>query len=344
MEAPRTPVTSYPRRQRQSTTLKDIAAETGFSISTVSRALAHNPVIPESTRTIVAETAKRLNYRPNAQAKALRNQKTNLIGVLLPNICNPYFNTLAFEIQQAARAKGYSTILSNTDESPIVLNSALDTMNSQQIDGIIVVPHIQSAEKITELADSGIPIVAADRSVLGGSVPSVTSDPLPAMKEAIRLLSLNSQAKIGYLAGPQDTSTGRVRLEAITSIKEDLRIPSPDVYFGGYHYDAGRAGTLELLDRGVNSILTGDMMMAVGALSAIYSRKLKIGKDVALIGFDNAAVFTLQESPLTVIDQQVEAIGQKAFEMLYSIMKNDATPESVVIPTVLKVRDSHTLS
>lgn len=179
------------RRRRQSITLKDIAADTGLSISTVSRALARNPVIPESTRSIVEEAASRLNYRPNAQAKALRSQKSNTIGIVLPNIRNPYFNQLASAIQEAASLKGYCCMMANSAESPELINSALDILNSQQVDGIIVVPHIQSAQQITAITEQGTPIVAADRTVTHSAVPSVTSDPLPAMKEALRMLSLN---------------------------------------------------------------------------------------------------------------------------------------------------------
>ncbi|CAB0591189.1 substrate-binding domain-containing protein [Corynebacterium diphtheriae] len=332
------------RRGRQSITLKDIAADTGLSISTVSRALARNPVIPESTRSIVEEAAARLNYRPNAQAKALRSQKSNTIGIVLPNIRNPYFNQLASAIQEAASLKGYCCMMANSAESPELINSALDILNSQQVDGIIVVPHIQSAQQIIAIAEQGTPIVAADRTVTHNAVPSVTSDPLPAMKEALRMLSLNPGASIGYIAGPQDTSTGRERLEAITSIKSELGIPSPDVYFGGYSSEAGFAGTHELLDRGVNCILTGDMMMTVGAIQAIYARGLRIGKDVALIGYDNTPAFLLQEQPITTIDQQVDDMGQRAFDMLYSHMNNGERVTSCVIPTTLALRASHSLA
>ena len=144
---PHSAATNRPGRRRahrgNGATLKDIAELTGLSVSTVSRALSRNPVIPAPTREIVEKAAAELKYRPNAQARALRNARTNIIGVLVPDIQNPFFSTLAASIHKAAYENGFSMLLSHTDEKPDRLNRALEMLGRQRGDGIIVVPHIQ---------------------------------------------------------------------------------------------------------------------------------------------------------------------------------------------------------
>ncbi|MDO5097642.1 MAG: LacI family DNA-binding transcriptional regulator [Corynebacterium sp.] len=331
-------------RRSQSTTLKDIAAATGLSVSTVSRALARNPVIPETTREIVEKAARELKYRPNAQARALRSARTNIIGVIVPDIQNPYFSALAAAIQSEALSKDYSIVLAHSEEDPDRLNAALEMLGRQRVDGIIVVPHFQSTKKIADLIETGIPMVAADRSLPQPKIPSVTSDSWPGIHEALTEIKNLPDARLGYLAGPQDTSTGQQRLAHVMAAASDLAMPTPTVFYGGYQQEAGYTGTLELLESGVNCILAGDSMMTIGALQALHEKNLRIGEHVALIGFDDTDVFLLQNPPLSVIDQDVETMGRHSFDMLYTYIMSGDAPDSMVIPTTFKRRGSSSFS
>ena len=133
-------------------TLKDIAAEVGVSISTVSRALADHPAIPQKTKQRVLKAAQKLNYRPNAQARALRNSKTNTIGLVIPNLFNPYFAELAAAVQNAAIDAGLYTLLGISNDDPKGLIQAVEIMQHQRVDGIIAVPHIGTEKELTALA------------------------------------------------------------------------------------------------------------------------------------------------------------------------------------------------
>ncbi|OKX83830.1 LacI family DNA-binding transcriptional regulator [Corynebacterium glutamicum] len=333
--------TSSPKKR--ATTLKDIAQATQLSVSTVSRALANNASIPESTRIRVVEAAQKLNYRPNAQARALRKSRTDTIGVIIPNIENPYFSSLAASIQKAAREAGVSTILSNSEENPELLGQTLAIMDDQRLDGIIVVPHIQSEEQVTDLVNRGVPVVLADRSFVNSSIPSVTSDPVPGMTEAVDLL-LAADVQLGYLAGPQDTSTGQLRLNAFEKLCVDRGIVGASVYYGGYRQESGYDGIKVLIKQGANAIIAGDSMMTIGALLALHEMNLKIGEDVQLIGFDNNPIFRLQNPPLSIIDQHVQEIGKRAFEILQKLINGDTAQKSVVIPTQLSINGSTAVS
>lgn len=325
--------------KKRATTLKDIAQATKLSVSTISRALSNNASIPESTRRRVLEAAELLNYRPNAQARALRKSQTDTIGLLVPNIENPYFASLAAAVQRRARRAGVSTILTNTEENPDLVNQALDAMDDQRLDGIVVVPHFQSAEKVAELAGRGVPVVLADRNLTHTELPSVTSDPLPGMTAAVDLLT-SADVSLGYLSGPQDTSTGRERLTTFEALCVDRGITGVSVYYGGYQQESGYEGVRVLLEQGANAIIAGDCMMTIGALEAIHERKLKIGEDLQLIGFDDNPIFRLQNPPLTIIDQNVARMGEVAFDILQRLIRGDKAQNSVRIPTTLMVKGS----
>ncbi len=325
--------------KKRATTLKDIAQLTHLSVSTISRALSNNASIPESTRLRVVEAAESLNYRPNAQARALRKSRTDTIGLLVPNIENPYFATLAAAVQRHARKAGVSTILSNTEEDPELLNQALDIMDDQRLDGIIVVPHFQSERKVMELAGRNVPIVLADRSFNHATLPSVTSDPLPGMTAAVDLLTA-ADVSLGYLSGPQDTSTGRQRLGTFEGLCIDRGITGVSVYYGGYRQESGYEGIKVLLEQGVNAIIAGDSMMTIGALLAIHELDLKVGEELQLIGFDDSPIFQLQNPPLTIIDQHVAEMGRTAFDILKRIIAGQVQQQSVRIPTTLHIHGS----
>lgn len=325
--------------KKRATTLKDIAQVTHLSISTISRALSNNASIPESTRQRVIEAAERLNYRPNAQARALRKSRTDTIGLIVPNIENPYFATLAAAVQKQARRAGVSTILTNSEENPELLNQTLDVMDDQRLDGIIVVPHFQTEQKVKELADRGVPVVLADRTLNNTDLPAVTSDPVPGMTAAVDLLTA-ADVSLGYLSGPQDTSTGRQRLGAFEDLCISRGITGVSVYYGGYRQESGYEGVKVLIEQGANAIIAGDSMMTIGALLAIHEMDIKIGEELQLIGFDNSPIFRLQNPPLTIIDQHVAEMGKTAFDLLQRIISGQKGQQSVRIPTTLHVYGS----
>ncbi|MDO5075761.1 LacI family DNA-binding transcriptional regulator [Corynebacterium sp.] len=323
--------------QKRTPTLKDVAADAGLSVSTVSRALAGHPAISSRTKKIVREAADRLQYRPNAQARALRQSRTNTIGLVIPHLTNPYFAELAAAVQQTALEAGLYTLLGNSDDDPEQLARVVQIMRDQRVDGIIAVPHAGSERCLAELDAA---LVLVDRELPDVPATSVSTDPSGGIAAAVELLVGRGYASIGYLAGPQDTSTGAERLQAFRDACHHFGIGEQPVYLGGYREQEGYAGTQQLLQVPVSAIIAGDSMMTIGALRACHEGGIRLGRDLGLVGFDDFAVFQLQNPPLTIIDQQVSEMGKRAVEELQRILQGDSVATTIKLPTTLIVRGS----
>lgn len=319
------------------TTLRDVAAAAGVSVSTASRALAGNPAIAPATRERVRACAEELNYRPNAQARALRSSRTNIIGLTVPSLVNPFFATMAHVIQQEADRHGLSTIISSTSEDPARLSTSLDVLTAQQVDGILAVPYNGSEQAFTRVP---MPTVLVDRELPASGLPTVATDPVPGVDAAVGHLLDRGHGHIGYLSGPMSTSTGVRRLAAFEAACARRGISNYSVHHGGFDRSVGLEGTLALLDRGVEAVIAGDTMMSIGALEACHARQIAIGRDLALVGFDDNATMRLQASPVSVIDQDVAELGTRALHLLLGLMSGTSPPESVTIPTTLIIRPS----
>ncbi|MGP6172658.1 LacI family DNA-binding transcriptional regulator [Corynebacterium sp. A21] len=328
-----------PRRTKPPT-LKEVAQLAGVSISTTSRALGGHPAITEATAAKVRAAATELSYQPNAQARALRASRTATIGLTIPSVINPYFAALAAAVQHAASEAKLSTILFNSNEDPAELATALRVLASHRVDGLLVVPHEENTAQLMELQRIGLPIVLVDRDLPDTGIPSVTSDPTVGLTAAVNHLKECGHLPIGYLSGPMSTSTGRQRWETFHAACQAAGLEKQPVYHGGYHQSEGYEGTRRLWEQGVRAIIAGDSMMSIGALEACHDLGVLVGRDIALVGFDDHPVFRLQAAPLTIIDQHVSEIGARAFGVLQQLIAGGTPPTSLRLPTELKIRAS----
>ncbi|GAB2511495.1 HTH-type transcriptional repressor PurR [Corynebacterium atrinae] len=326
-------------------TLKDVAHAAGVAVSTASRALAGNPVVSQETSDRVRQCAEQLNYRPNAQARALRSSRSNIIGVTIPSLVNPYFAEMAAVIQEEANRAGISTIISSTSEDAERLIDSLHILSDQRVDGIIAVPYNGTEDSLAALDATGMPLVLVDRELPGNKHLSVASDSSAGLSSAVAHLLEKGNRRIGYLSGPMTTSTGVTRLEEFTAACHHFQLPEQPIYQGGYHREDGYRGTEWLLSQNVDAIIAGDSMMTVGALEACHKKGIAIGHDVALIGFDDQPIMRLQACPITVIDQQVATMGRLAFSLLHNLITDEggsgkSPPSSIRTPTTLIIRAS----
>lgn len=318
--------------------LKDVAARAGVSISTASRALAGKEVISEATRTRVQRIAAQLNYQPNAQARGLRASRTNLIGLAIPSLNNPYFATMAATIQKCATANGRTTLITTSEENSEQLVGAIHTLTQMRVDGMIIVPSEGTTDTVETSIANGTPVVLIDRSLPALSAPTFQSDPEPGIRTALAELSDRGHRHIGYLSGPQETSTGANRLTAFRTACQELCLTDTHVYRGGFEVDKGRDGARELLSQDVSALIAGDSMMTFGALDYCYEQGIRIGPDLAFVGFDDLVYMTLQPVPISVIDQNVEAMSTAAYDGLSRLLvgetltTNDNLLDTTYIP------------
>lgn len=325
-------------------TLKDVARAAGVSVSTASRALSSSSLISSETTERVREAASRLEYRPNIQARSLRKAKTNTIGVVIPDITNPFFSLLAAAIEATATRAGYIVVLANYNGELKTLERSLSMLATQRVDGIIVVPHQDAEAMFTHLAKDHIPFVFADRNIPHLHASSVVSNPSKGIEHAVALLVRNGYSHIGYLSGPDDTSSGHERRLAFERECKKNNVTA-SIYTGAFNEKEGYTGAQELYEKDVQAFLAGDGMLGTGALAAFRDMGVVIGKDIAFISFDDAAAFRLQPYPLTIIDQNVEEMGHIAFSLLYEQMQDaqgwdKREIEQLQIDTALVKRES----
>ncbi|MFI5505027.1 LacI family DNA-binding transcriptional regulator [Corynebacterium kutscheri] len=317
-----------------SITLKDVAARAEVSVSTASRALAGSSLITPETSKKVIQAARELGYRPNVQARALRNAKSNAIGLVVPSLDNPFFAHIAAAIETAANAQGIATIISSSAENPQRLIASLETLEQRQMDGIIAVP-LHGCETTLHRIAKERPLILVDREL--DNLPAVVSDPLPGIAAAVAQLREKGHRHIGYLSGPQETSTGRARQEAFIQQTSNLKV---SVYQGGFEYQNGYEGMLNLLTKGVTAIIAGDSMMTSGALAACHEAGVKVGEQLALVGFDDNVFLRIQPTPVSVIDQDVQTLGSQAALRLIKAINTKTTPIGLRHPTRYLARSS----
>jgi LacI family transcriptional regulator len=332
-----------------SATIKDVAALAGVSKATASRVLSGHPATSSEARAKVSAAAEQLDFRPNAQARGLRSAKTNVVGLLVSDVRNPFFADLAHAVEQASLAAGYVILLGNANESEEQQNRFLDTLIGQRVDGVIVAPQSDGSGSITSLLERGIPTVFVDRTVQGISVPSVTTDSRQGINQAVRHLAEQGHRRIGYIAGPQSISTGRERLGAFVDAMLDAGLDQDAALtvFGDFQAASGAAATEQLLrlDKPPTAILAADSPMAVGAVRKIHELGLRIGEEIALVAFDDIDWFALLNPSLSVISHSVEDMGRAAVDLLVNVI-DGGEPESVILPSELIIRasSSHRLS
>lgn len=297
------------------TTIKDVAAEAGVSLGTASRALSGNGSIAAPTRERVLAAARRLNYVLNAQAGSLRSDRTRTIGLLIPDIRNPFFAELAHVVEQSARAEGLGVMLCSANEDPQQMHDYATVLRRQRVDGIIVAPFSTARESLQELQDSGMPLVFLDRTIPGMEVPAVVSDTRAAIAEAVTYLVAQGARKVGYISGPSETTTGVERLAEFRAAAEAAGV-AVEIALGDFQERSGRLGMQSLLARGVDAVLAADSLMTIGAFKACRAAGVTPVQDLPFVGFDDIAPFALLQPPLPLICQDLHAMGTSAVRLL----------------------------
>ncbi|CAA9261369.1 MAG: Transcriptional regulator, LacI family [uncultured Arthrobacter sp.] len=323
-------------------TIKDVADAAGVSKATASRVLSGHPATSQEARKAVEAAAGRLGFRPNAQARSLRKTRTQTIGLLLPDVRNPFFGDLAHAVEQRARSFGYMTLFGNANENVAQQDEYIDVMLSQRVDGVIAAPQGDGGN-LDQLLRSGVPVVFVDRVLDTMEVPSVSPDNSTGIHDAVKHLTARGHRRIGYIAGPQSTSTGRERLR---SYKEALAATGADtdaelIFLGDFQAASGAEGARTLLDlpNPPTALLAADSLMSIGAVGVCNERGIAIGPDLAFVAHDDIDAFNLINPPLTVIAHDIDAMGRLAVDMLMSVI-GGGSPASNTIPGRLIVRGS----
>ncbi len=321
----------------------------GLSATTVSRVLsgqAKRYRIGSKTAKAVISEAARLDITPNKTARNLRLQKTNTLGLIVPNIANPFFGTLARHIESEARKSNYSILLCDSGESEMVEVESLWLLNSNNVDGIIVSPLGQTGSHFLELYKHGKPIVIVDRYFPDMDIPYVTSDNYRAAFEATEYLIFNGHRIIACIQGLPGCglTTDRVRGYKEALQKHGLSVNTDFIVGDQYDQQRGYIETKLLLKRNPRptAIFSLGSSMAFGAMSAILEEHLRVPDDISLISFDELQYFAYLSTPLTAIAQQNAVMGEIAVKMLLDQIESKDTfrDRHIMLPTKFNIRQS----
>jgi LacI family transcriptional regulator len=311
-------------------TIKEIAKEAGVSIATVSMILNNKDKnITSATRMRVLDVVKKYNYVPNAMAGSLVTQRTHIVGLILPDITNPFFPGIARGAEDKANESGYSIIFCNTDDKLEVEEKYIETLTKKMADGIIIA-HSSSSEKMSEILERcKVPIILIDRDFYSENIRGkVLVNNLEGAYKGVTYLINKGYKKIAYLSGSLKTRTARDRLDGYKKALSDnsLEYDEKLIKYGEYRIDWGKNGINELLSENKNfdCIFCGNDLIAVGAIKELKKNGYNIPEDIGVMGFDNIYLAGLVEPSLTTVRQPNYQMGYQAMELL---LKTLSTPD-----------------
>jgi len=329
-------------------TLKDIATKTGVSVSTVSRVLHDNSQkykISESTKMKVKQVALDLGYRVNALARDLRRQKTCEVGIVVPDISNPFFAEVIKSLAGELRKRGYNFIVYDSDENISIEKSAIKSLLEKRVDGLVIASVGQDFSHIQKILDAEIPVVMVDRCFEDFDVDSVSVDNVKGSLLAVNHLIKEGHSRIAFIQGLPGTYANETRLQgykkalhdASISIDNQLIVGDDFRSFNGYL----KTKSLLQLSNPPTAIFTAGDLIALGTLEACKENNINIPHDISLITFDDPIFASYLSPALSAVEQPVTKIAEMAIAMLYSRMKNSHDKSRrVLLEPKLNIRSS----
>ena len=334
--------------------ITDIAKKLNVSTATVSLALNGSELVNEKTKQKVLQTAKNMGYVPNAVARMLVKKQSNLIGLIVPDIQNPYFSTIVKHINDAVREKGYklTIILSNNDAKEE--ENAIDEMIQSRVDGLIVIsiaiPN-QDVSYFEKLKTHSVPYIFCSDKYHESNAPIVATDLRQGMLDLTSWVLQNNYQDIIYLTSQAGVYTFELREQGFRQAVGPLedRVKYSIVHMPYCDYQTACATVQDLIEQGeLSDILPSNkskMLMcpndvcALGALNTLIKNDIKVPDQVAVTGFDGVMFSEIASVPLTTMSIDIKAIAKTTVDNLIQLI-NGEDISSVYIPTTLSVRQS----
>lgn len=326
--------------------LKDLAKELKVSISTVSRALKNSSEISPEMIEKVKTLAKERNYRPNPFAMSLLKNSPRIIGILVPDIVTHFYSSVISGINDIARKKNYSVIISSSYEQYELEKHCLEDLVNIRVEGIIACLSQETKDysHFELLLQQNIPLVFFDRVCLTDKFSSVVTDNADSAQKATEHLLKSGSKRVGFIGGSNHLDIVKERkhgyLQALRN--KNIAIEQDLVFCEKIGYDEGYKGASKLLNlqNPPDAILAMNDSLAFGAMKAIKECGLKIPQDVALIGYTDEEHANYVEPTLTAITQQSYKMGEITCKLLLEEIKGNDVPKQIVVPSVLSVRNS----
>jgi len=325
--------------------IKRVAARAGVSIATVSRVFAEHPAVSDALRQRVREAAHALNYRPSRAARALRAGTSQAIGVVIPDLENPFFTAVVRGIEGVLQAAGYTLLLANSDEDAARERRILETFRADSVAGVIFVPINGARHAYQDVLAPPLQAVAVDRSASSLRTDLVTVDNVGGTRRGVRHLLAKHHRAVALLGGPSRHSTAKERERGYCDAMRDAGLPvRPElIYHGDFREGGGYRGMKALLalPRRPSAVFVANNLMTLGAFRALHEAGVRVPHDLALVGFDDMPWATSLNPPLTAVSQPSQEIGSSAADLLLDrIARPGRAVRHVMLDTALMVRDS----
>lgn len=328
-----------------SASMKEVAKLAGVSIATVSRVLSDNPNVDFELRSNVLEAVEKLGYKYNRVARSLRTQSSQIIGLIISDIQNPFFTSLVRAVEYLAYKHGYGTLLCNSDENTQKEEYCIDLLISEQVAGVVITPTRERSNLSEPLFEAKIPVVAVDRMMVDSAVDTVIIDNVQASRDLVSHLIEDGHRRIAAIVGSREITTGRLRnrgyIEALKAYH--LPIDKSLIRMGIPKIDFGYENTKEILSlpNPPTAILAGNNLIALGVLRAIKEQHLRIPEDIAWAAFDDMEWTSLIDPPVTVVKQPIYQLGLTAIDLLLKRINDpNRAIQEVTLHSPLIVRQS----
>ena len=333
------------KRKGSPPTVRDVAERAGVSAASVSRALSGGRGVRESVRSRVLQAAQELSYRPNRAARDLRVRCTRAIGVLIPDIENPFFTSLVCGIEDVLGKTDYSLLLASYNEDPAQEERRLEVFRAEGVCGLIFAASHSPSRLYSDLAKAGVALVAVSRDVSRLPADRVTVANQAGAHAAISHLIQLGHKRIGIVNGPLVFTTARDRQAGYELALRESGIAVDDtlVIHTDFRQSCGYSAMRQFLELPTppTAVFTGSNLLTLGALQAIHEQHLAIPNDIAIVGFDDLPWAMSLRPPLTTVAQPAFDVGRTAAELLVARVREPGLPRrQVVLETELIVRSS----
>ncbi len=322
-------------------TIADVAQISGVSVTTAARVLARRGYSSAEARQRVLAAAEQVGYVPNYVARSLRHGQTNTIGLLVADVENSFYSSLAKNVEAVATRAGYFVVLCNSADDPEREHELLEVLAALRIAGLILTPTGANRRQLRRLQEDGISVVQVDRTVEQLEAGSVLVDNENGAYEAVTAMVAAGHRRIGLLEGAQRTTTGRERTRGYRRALEEHGLPvDPDLIRGGsFRRERAieEARALLVIDPPVTGIFAENNILAETAMLAIRDAGLTVPGDISLVAFDDVEWMRMLDHGITTVRQPVADLGRSAAEMLLRQIHGGSSAAATIVyrPTLI---------
>ncbi len=326
-------------------TIRDVAKRAGVAPITVSRVINRSGYVSDETRARVEAAIEELQYVPNTLARGLRVKQTKTLALILTDITNPFWTTVARGVEDVASMAGYNVIFCNTDESEAKQADYLQILFQKRVDGILLVPAKSTPEAIQAVQNRDTAMVVLDRRVPGAEVDVVRCESEEAAYQLVQHLINLGHRHIAALSGPEDVSTAKDRVLGYERAMAEAGLEANmQVFYGEYTQRSGHEMTQKALRASPRptALFAGNNFIAMGAFQAVYGAGLDVPGDLSVVAFDDIPPSMVINPFLTVAAQPGYEIGRRATELLLQRLSGAMSAEcqEIILPTEITIRQS----